>query len=45
MYQPTVSVVIMFDQDQPEHVATVPIAGDCQEVKPLMSGYVFIIGR
>ena len=34
MYQATDSVVITFDQDHPEQDATVPIAGDCQEVKP-----------
>jgi hypothetical protein len=44
MYQPTDSEVIVFDQDHPLQVATVPIVGDCQEVNPLMFGYVLMIG-
>ena len=43
-YQPKVSEVIMFDQDQPEQVATVPMAGDCHEVNPLIFGKVLMIG-
>ena len=44
MYQPKDSEVIVFDQDQPEQVATVPIAGDCQDVNPFILGKVLIIG-
>jgi hypothetical protein len=44
MYQATDSEVITFDQDQPEQDATVPMVGDCQEVKPIIFGYVLMIG-
>jgi hypothetical protein len=44
IYQPTDSVVIVFDQAQPEQVATVPMAGDCHEVNPLIFGKDLIIG-
>ena len=43
-YQPKVSEVIVFDQDQPEQGATVPMAGDCHAVNPLIFGKVLIIG-